>query len=122
MLFVAQKSALFILAAASAHDAKAAAWQKSWPLSLVKLRGRRFASAKLRAVADQANELKRSGIYLNQLMAFATISTTILTGVLQTQTAQQMMTTAKDMKSQAVTWLAARLACMLGCCWSLLVQ
>ena len=114
-LFLAQRSALFLLAAASAQGAKAAAWHKSRSCHLSDV-GKEVSET---PSCDQANELKRSGIYLNQLMAFATISTTILTGVLQTRTAQQMMTTAKDMKSQAVTWLAVRLACMLGCCRSM---
>ncbi|OLP76112.1 hypothetical protein AK812_SmicGene43996 [Symbiodinium microadriaticum] len=42
--------------------------------------------------AKKAGDLKQSSIYLNQLMAFATISNTILAAVLQTQT-------AKDIKS-----------------------
>ncbi|CAE7247829.1 unnamed protein product, partial [Symbiodinium sp. KB8] len=44
-----------------------------------------------------AGDLKQSSIYLNQLMAFATISNTILAAVLQTQT-------AKDIKSDAANF------------------
>ncbi|CAE7610240.1 unnamed protein product [Symbiodinium sp. CCMP2456] len=47
--------------------------------------------------AKKAGDLKQSSIYLNQLMAFATISNTILAAVLQTQT-------AKDIKSDAANF------------------
>ncbi|CAE7361112.1 unnamed protein product, partial [Symbiodinium sp. KB8] len=45
----------------------------------------------------QAGDLKQSSIYLNQLMAFATISNTILAAVLQTKT-------AKDIKNEAANF------------------
>ncbi|CAE7940562.1 Tnks2, partial [Symbiodinium necroappetens] len=44
--------------------------------------------------AKKAGDLKQSSIYLNQLMAFATISNTILAAVLQTQTAKDIKSTA----------------------------
>eukprot|EP00439_Symbiodinium_sp_Y106_P013678 s4908_g1.t4 len=47
--------------------------------------------------AKKAGDLKQSSIYLNQLMAFATISNTILAAVLQTKT-------AKDIKSEAANF------------------
>ena len=40
--------------------------------------------------ARSAGSVKRSAIYINQLIAFATISKTIMTAVLQTQTAKEM--------------------------------
>ena len=49
--------------------------------------------------AKSAGDLKNSSIWLNQIMAFATISSMILTAVMQTET-------AKDMKSTAITFLA----------------
>jgi len=58
-----------------------------------------FALGALSALgAKKAGDLKQSSIYLNQLMAFATISNTILAAVLQTQT-------AKDIKSDAAHFL-----------------
>jgi len=68
LVFLSQRSVLFGLAAMSALGAK------------------------------KAGDLKHSSIYLNQLMAFATISNTILAAVLQTQT-------AKDIKDEAVKLL-----------------
>ncbi|CAE7657264.1 unnamed protein product [Symbiodinium sp. CCMP2592] len=57
-----------------------------------------FALGALSALgAKKAGDLKQSSIYLNQLMAFATISNTILAAVLQTQT-------AKDIKSDAANF------------------
>ena len=50
------------------------------------------------AGAKSAGDLKESSIYLNQLMAFATISTMVFTAVMQTNT-------AKDLKSNAITFL-----------------
>ncbi|CAE7818958.1 pmpB, partial [Symbiodinium sp. CCMP2456] len=47
--------------------------------------------------ARTAGELKQSSIYLNQLMAFSTVATTVITAVMQTNT-------AKDMKSAAVNY------------------
>ncbi|CAE7812356.1 pmpB [Symbiodinium sp. CCMP2592] len=47
--------------------------------------------------AKKAGDLKQSSIYLNQLMAFATISNTILAAILQTKT-------AKDIKSEAANF------------------
>ncbi|OLP92608.1 hypothetical protein AK812_SmicGene25566 [Symbiodinium microadriaticum] len=46
-------------------------------------------------LAKKAGDLKNSSIYLNQLMAFATISNTIMAAVMQTKT-------AKSVKSQAI--------------------
>jgi len=48
-------------------------------------------------LAKKAGDLKNSSIYLNQLMAFATISNTIMAAVLQTKT-------AKSVKSQAINF------------------
>ncbi|CAE7200163.1 pmpB [Symbiodinium sp. CCMP2592] len=73
LVFLSQRSVLFGLAAMSALGAK------------------------------KAGDLKHSSIYLNQLMAFATISNTILAAVLQTQT-------AKDIKDEAVELLFAATA------------
>ncbi|CAE7234392.1 unnamed protein product [Symbiodinium sp. CCMP2592] len=58
-----------------------------------------FALGALSALGAKkdAGDLKQSSIYLNQLMAFATISNTILAAVLQTQT-------AKDIKSDAANF------------------
>ena len=46
--------------------------------------------------AKKAGDLKQSSIYLNQLMAFATISNTILAAVLQTQTAKNIKSDAAN--------------------------
>ncbi|CAE7493499.1 pmpB, partial [Symbiodinium natans] len=67
-IFLSQRVVLFVLAATSALGAK------------------------------RAGDLKQSSVYLNQLMAFATISTAIMAAVMQTQT-------AKDMKSDTVHFL-----------------
>ncbi|CAE7256002.1 pmpB [Symbiodinium sp. CCMP2592] len=48
--------------------------------------------------ARSADEVKQSGVYLNQLMAFATVSMMMLTAAMQTDT-------AKDMQSSAVMFV-----------------
>ncbi|CAE7248836.1 pmpB, partial [Symbiodinium pilosum] len=48
--------------------------------------------------AGSADEVKQSGVFLNQLMAFATVSTMMLTAAMQTNT-------AKDMQSSTVTFV-----------------
>ncbi|CAE7221165.1 pmpB [Symbiodinium sp. CCMP2592] len=76
ILFLSQRTFLFALAATSAIGAKT------------------------------AGDLKHSSIYLNQLMAFATISNTIMAAVLQTQTAKHIRSESASFLFDATDFVA----------------
>ncbi|CAE7190373.1 unnamed protein product, partial [Symbiodinium microadriaticum] len=79
--FLSQRAFLFALGALSALGAKNAV------CACLRVYGAGDAG---QAREEEAGDLKQSSIYLNQLMAFATISNTILAAVLQTKTAKDI--------------------------------